>query len=294
MLVRSSLMPPFSTVGTSSARAGIIVPSAVTDWTSRDTCVLFGDGAGAVVLQASARPGPAFQPARRGRHPGGISVHPGRRLPDAGFGGNHPQPQALHPYGGARDVQDAVNTMLGAAQEAIARAGLTVADIDLMVPHQANMRIVEAVAKRLGEGVIDKVFLNWTAMAIRRRRRFPWRCRKPWRPAKSKRRQGPHGGFRRRAVMGRYRGGVAMSCLLLFPGQGAQAVGMGRELAEGLDECRALFSRASDVLGFDLLKLCLEGPIVLETLKGRELAFVHDDIVADQPHIARHAEPCRR
>lgn len=52
-----------------------------------------------------------------------------------------------------------------------------------------------------------------------------------------------------------------MSMMLLFPGQGAQAVGMGRELAEGLDECRALFSRASDVLGFDLLKLCVEGPI---------------------------------
>ena len=52
-----------------------------------------------------------------------------------------------------------------------------------------------------------------------------------------------------------------MSGMLLFPGQGAQTVGMGRELAEGLDECRALFSRASDVLGFDLLKLCGEGPI---------------------------------
>ena len=52
-----------------------------------------------------------------------------------------------------------------------------------------------------------------------------------------------------------------MSSLLLFPGQGAQAVGMGRDLAEGLDECRALFARAGDVLGFDLLKLCREGPI---------------------------------
>ena len=52
-----------------------------------------------------------------------------------------------------------------------------------------------------------------------------------------------------------------MSRMLLFPGQGAQAVGMGRELAEGLDECRALFARAGDVLGFDLLKLCREGPI---------------------------------
>lgn len=52
-----------------------------------------------------------------------------------------------------------------------------------------------------------------------------------------------------------------MSRMLLFPGQGAQAAGMGRELAEGLEECRTLFSRASAVLGFDLLKLCVEGPI---------------------------------
>ena len=52
-----------------------------------------------------------------------------------------------------------------------------------------------------------------------------------------------------------------MSIMLLFPGQGAQAVGMGRELAEGLDECRSVFARAGEVLGFDVLKTCLEGPI---------------------------------
>ena len=56
-----------------------------------------------------------------------------------------------------------------------------------------------------------------------------------------------------------------MSQMLLFPGQGAQAVGMGGELAAGLEVCRALFARASDVLGFDLLKLCAEGPIEEQT-----------------------------
>ena len=49
--------------------------------------------------------------------------------------------------------------------------------------------------------------------------------------------------------------------MLVFPGQGAQAVGMGRDLAEGLEACRALFADASQALGFDLLKLCAEGPI---------------------------------
>jgi len=52
-----------------------------------------------------------------------------------------------------------------------------------------------------------------------------------------------------------------MSRMLLFPGQGAQSVGMGRDLADGLEACRALFDEAGGILGFDLLKLCAEGPI---------------------------------
>ena len=61
---------------------------------------------------------------------------------------------------GRETFKIAVNTMVMAAKEAIARAGLTAADIDCIIPHQANMRIVEAVAKRLGDGIIEKVFLN--------------------------------------------------------------------------------------------------------------------------------------
>ncbi len=52
-----------------------------------------------------------------------------------------------------------------------------------------------------------------------------------------------------------------MKQMLLFSGQGTQSVGMGKELAEGLPACGALFSEASEILGFDLLKLCAEGPI---------------------------------
>ena len=52
-----------------------------------------------------------------------------------------------------------------------------------------------------------------------------------------------------------------MSRMLLFPGQGAQAVGMGVDFAEQIESCRALFDAASEILGFDLLKLCAEGPM---------------------------------
>ncbi len=52
-----------------------------------------------------------------------------------------------------------------------------------------------------------------------------------------------------------------MSTMLLCPGQGAQSVGMGRELAEGLPECRGLFTRAGELMGLDLLKLCVDGPL---------------------------------
>lgn len=48
---------------------------------------------------------------------------------------------------------------------------------------------------------------------------------------------------------------------LLFPGQGAQAVGMGKDLASAHPECKALFDKAGQVLGYDLAKLCFEGPI---------------------------------
>ena len=134
--------------------------SSVTDWTSRNTCVLFGDGAGAVLLKASDRPGiRSSLLGVDGNQADFLSIPAGGCKLPASEETIRNHLHTIH-MAGRETFKIAVNTMLGAALEAIARAGLTVADIDLMVPHQANMRIVEAVAKRLGEGVIDKVFLN--------------------------------------------------------------------------------------------------------------------------------------
>ena len=134
--------------------------SAVTDWTSRNTCVLFGDGAGAVVLKASDRPGiRSSLLGVDGNQADFLSIPAGGCKQPASAETVQNHLHTIH-MAGRETFKTAVNTMLGAAQDAIARAGLTVADIDCMVPHQANMRIVEAVAKRLGAGVIEKVFLN--------------------------------------------------------------------------------------------------------------------------------------
>lgn len=134
--------------------------STVTDWTSRDTCVLFGDGAGAVVLQASDRPGLLSSLLGVDGHMAEILYIPagGCKLP-ASEETIRKHQNCIH-MAGRETFKIAVNTMVVAAQEAIVRAGLTVGDIDCIIPHQANYRIVDAVASRLGEGVKERVFLN--------------------------------------------------------------------------------------------------------------------------------------
>lgn len=134
--------------------------SAVTDWTSRNTCILFGDGAGAVVLQASDKPGMLSSYLGVDGNLSDILYLPagGSKLPAS----EETVRERLHTVhmAGRETFKIAVNTMVDAAQTAVARAGLQIQDIDIIVPHQANHRIVDAVATRLGEGVRDIVFMN--------------------------------------------------------------------------------------------------------------------------------------
>jgi 3-oxoacyl-[acyl-carrier-protein] synthase-3 len=124
--------------------------SKITDYTDRNTCILFGDGAGAVVI-GQVPQGRGFQSFVLGADgSGGELLHlagGGSRCPstlDTVTEGKH------YIYMAGREVfKFAVRIMGSAAEEALAKAGLGKNDIDLLIPHQANRRIIESAMERL-------------------------------------------------------------------------------------------------------------------------------------------------
>jgi len=134
--------------------------SRIMDWTDRNTCVLFGDGAGALLLQASDAPGGVLSFTLGADGSGGDLL----MLP--GGGSRHPASaetvaQKLHyaRMNGREVFRFATRIMGQAAKEAIQAAELKIDDVDLFIPHQANIRIIQSAAKHLGLPM-DKVFVN--------------------------------------------------------------------------------------------------------------------------------------
>lgn len=132
--------------------AGVDVLTKYVDWTDRSTCVLFGDGAGAVVLQA-----------RENTDRGVIktvllSDGSGGRHIQADLGGSRypigaPWSEGKTPYvfmNGPEVYRFAVNAMGDACCKVLELAGMSTDEIDLFVPHQANLRIIQSAQKRLG------------------------------------------------------------------------------------------------------------------------------------------------
>lgn len=129
----------------------------IVDWTDRGTCVLFGDGAGAVVLDAAVEGEAGSLDSLLLRSDGsqaGLLYTNGPCTP-----GEAAMQEAKLVMNGAAVFKHAVTAMSDAAVEVIERAGLTVGDIDLVVPHQANRRIITAMADRLGLSM-ERVFIN--------------------------------------------------------------------------------------------------------------------------------------
>ncbi len=151
-------------IGAGSAETVLVVGaermSSIIDWTDRATCVLFGDGAGAAVVR----------PATHGRGILGSFIRSDGSLANLLY---RPAGGAAHPFdqqvlnerssyvkmAGREVFKHAVRSMAEACDRALDAAKLTSADIDLLIPHQANVRIIEATAKHANLPM-DKVYVN--------------------------------------------------------------------------------------------------------------------------------------
>ena len=134
-------------IRTGSAKTALVIGaevfSRILDFNDRTTCVLFGDGAGAVVLEASNEPGIlASELHADGRHVGILCV-PGTVAGGKVIG------DPLLKMDGQAVFKMAVNVLDSVARAVLAKAGKTEADIDFLIPHQANIRIMQSTAKKL-------------------------------------------------------------------------------------------------------------------------------------------------
>ncbi|WP_339208895.1 beta-ketoacyl-ACP synthase III [Paenibacillus sp. FSL K6-3182] len=134
--------------------------SRITDYTDRNTCILFGDGAGAVVL-GPVEEGRGFQSFVLGADGSGgdlLKVHGGGSRVPASEESIQSKQHFIHMAG--NDVfKFAVRIMGSVAEEALQKAGLNKEDIDLLIPHQANIRIIQSALNRLSLSE-DKAMVN--------------------------------------------------------------------------------------------------------------------------------------
>lgn len=121
--------------------------SKITDWTDRNTCVLFGDGAGAVVLQAKEGQGNSSDAGILATKLYADGSHYNDLKTIGGVGTT--QNAGFIWMDGKEVFKFAIGALSQAAEEVIAMAGVTISDIDLLIPHQANSRIIEGVGKKL-------------------------------------------------------------------------------------------------------------------------------------------------
>ena len=156
-------------IATGATRRALVVGAdtftRIIDWRDRGTCILFGDGAGAVVLEATGEPGIIDSRLHAdGRYKELLWV-------PAGVSSGYDQTQrnaAFVEMRGSEVFKVAVHTLKEIAEQILTANGMTVADVNWLIPHQANRRILAATAKRLGlpeERMVDCVRLHGNTSA---------------------------------------------------------------------------------------------------------------------------------
>lgn len=155
-------------IATGSVRHAIVVGSEtmsrVLDWTDRSTCVLFGDGAGAIVLSGSSIPGGVMSATLGSDGSGGDLL----RLPalyhnpvpvkGAEFSSNGHHKNTID-MDGRQVYRFATNVIAASVEKVLEQAELTPEDVALVIPHQANIRIIETAARKL-DMPVEKFYLN--------------------------------------------------------------------------------------------------------------------------------------
>jgi 3-oxoacyl-[acyl-carrier-protein] synthase-3 len=134
--------------------------SSIVDWKDRNTCVLFGDGAGAAILRhregsrgvLATRMGSNGALADILYIPGGGSAHPSGSVTSA----DHPATIRMN---GRETYKHAVTAMVEASQQVLVDAGVSPSEIACFIPHQANLRIIEAIASRL-DVAMERFMIN--------------------------------------------------------------------------------------------------------------------------------------
>ena len=147
----------YGMVAAGLARRALVVGgdvlSRILDWTDRSTVVLFGDGAGAVVLEPAEEPG--FLAFELGADGGG-----GEHLWLPGSGSRKfDAPDEYVKMNGREVFKFATRVLVSSAEAVLARSGASIEDVDVYVPHQANVRIIEHATKKLGIPS-DRVVIN--------------------------------------------------------------------------------------------------------------------------------------
>lgn len=153
-------------IRTGTVRTAVVVGGEVltkiVDWTDRNTCVLFGDGAGAVVLQAAE--------GDESRGILGVAMHSdgsyGDLITRPGCGSRHPVSPEMLDAGlanlrmrGNETFKIAVRSLAEVSDEVLTANGMAHADVDWFIPHQANLRIIKAVGQRL-EVPENRIYIN--------------------------------------------------------------------------------------------------------------------------------------
>ena len=130
--------------------------SRILDWNDRSTCVLFGDGAGAVVLEADEGKGTTDD-----RGILSVDLNSDGRLRDLLYvdGGVSTQSTGYLRMQGKEVFRHAVEKLAQTAHDALDKVGLSAEDVDWIVPHQANLRIIKSTAQKMGIGM-DRVVLT--------------------------------------------------------------------------------------------------------------------------------------